>query len=218
MGLFDSLFGPKRFLKRLPDRVWYSRADMQREFPTVFAAPAGKRALTIVVTHFQSIIEELRTVLRERVNVQEVVELSDWAAAIKPTPECPDPIVLVRGDMLQRVGASMLPEGLDYVRIIVYTRHFLAEYDTEIETFGEGFGAPGEIGFHVSLDDELLRPFVTESLRNLLKSASPDGGPWLESSMISRSLQKAQQKLGKDVVSQRSADSPQQWLEKNVLK
>lgn len=215
MGLFDWIFGQPRFLTCLPDRVWMSRADMWRQLPAVLSDNAGQDELTIVAAHFQKTLIELRDILRDRAVFQEVTQPGEWLTAIKPTPACRAPVVLVPAELLHRIGLPVLPSGLNAVRIFVCTRHFLREKDDAIESFGERFAQRGQIGFHVSLDDPLLKIFVTETVKKFLQN-SARGTPWLESGMVSNSIRKAQARIQARMISQQNADSPEEWLAKNV--
>jgi hypothetical protein len=215
MGFFDWLTGEKRLLKRLPDRVWMSSSDMQRQFAQTIQPLAGKSALTLVATHFQKSLEELRGTLGgPGGKAQEITHPGEWSTAIRS----PRPVLLLRADLLQRVGLPALPGSLDFVNIIVYGRHPLREKDDEIATFGERFEKPGQITFHTAIDDPLLRIFVTDTVKNFLQSSAKGSDPWLESAMVSRSIEKAQARIREKQIGNQNAESIEDWLAKNVQK
>ena len=216
MSIFDWFSGPKRFLKQVPERVWFSNEDRKRLFPNEFRNDRAGNTLTIVTAHFDKAVNEICEVLGVSVAYTRVNEPYEWSAAIKPSDANPTPIVIVRAGVLQKVGMPTLPAGLESVRILVYERHLLREKDDEIEAFGERFLKPGEIWFHMSLDDALLKIFAKDWMKDFLRSSAKGGNPWLDSRMITKSIEKAQARMQERAISQKDAESAEEWLKKNV--
>lgn len=216
MGFFNWIFGGEdRLLSQLPDRVWMSRADMYREFPNELQPSSGERCLRLLVTHFPRTRDQIRETLHSTLDFREVKSPGEWSSASRPTADCPAPIVLLSADLIQGIGLPTLPTGLEMLKIFICERHFLREKDDAIVAFGERFACPGQITFHVTLDDPLLRVFASESVIAFLRSSAGDK-PWLESKMVSKSIKKAQCRLQARMISNESADGPQEWLAKNV--
>ncbi len=215
MGLFSWAFGgQKRFLNQKPDRVWLTRQDLWSLIPSMLQEPSPQKFLTLVVTHFPSSHRDICAGFRQA-DTLKVEQPSDWWAAFQAAGNNPSPIFLVPASVLKSVDRLSLPRGLDALRIVVCERHFLRERDDAIAAFGERFSVPGEIGFHLSLDDILLRLFVTDTIQNFLHANAGDS-PWIESTMVSRSLVRAQAKFEEKVVSRVDTDSPEEWVAKNM--
>lgn len=217
MSVLGWLFGSKRYLSQLPDRVWLSHEGLRQGFPNVLKDASERKSLTVVTTHFPSLLADAGEFLRGRIDFVEVKYAEQWAAACKPAAPGAAPVVLIPAELLRGVGLPTLPAGLEFVRIFVCGRHFLREKDDAIADFGERFAHAGEIAFHVSLDDPLLRVYLADAVRSLLRTTAGAGEePWIESSMVSRSIHKAQNTLQSKFISRHDAASPEEWLAKNT--
>jgi hypothetical protein len=216
MGILDWFLNKeKTFLSQLPDRIWLSSDGMKARFAEALSDPPSDKSLTLVVAHFPSTFETARASLHGRVDFSEVNQPDDWAAASRPSPERPVPVVLIRAPVLLRIGLPTLHPDVGSLRIFVFGRHFLREKDDAIAAFAERFAKTGQIGFHLSLDDQILRIFVNDSMLKFLRQ-SAGSEPWIESAMVSKSVQKAQEQIRADkIVAQSDADSPEEWLAKN---
>ena len=212
MALLEWLFGPHRNLKCAPDRIWYSRAEMRAGFAEIVRPDLN--ALTIIVTHFPSLLAEIRESLQGRIEFTEISHPSELVMSSRQPSQHP-PVALATSSILAGIGCPTLPTGLNRVQIVVYMRHLLSEKDEAIENFGEKFACPGEIGFNVSLDDPLLQLFAKDWVKEFLRN-NANGSHWLESAMVAKSLKKAQARILARAVSRYDTDSPEEWLKKNI--
>jgi preprotein translocase subunit SecA len=69
--------------------------------------------------------------------------------------------------------------------------------------------------YHGSLDDELLKPFGGDRLREIMPRLGQRPDEPIEHPMIERAIRNAQRKLGADVAHDASADSARQWFAVN---
>lgn len=67
-----------------------------------------------------------------------------------------------------------------------------------------------------SLDEPLFKKFGSDKIIGMLKQMGMNETDPLENSMISNAIRNAQEKLEKQVIVEHSAQSQQNWLEKNV--
>ncbi|MDP6107520.1 MAG: SEC-C metal-binding domain-containing protein, partial [Candidatus Brocadiia bacterium] len=74
-------------------------------------------------------------------------------------------------------------------------RHEARRIDNQLRGRAGRQGDPGSSRFFVSFEDELLRVFAPESTRNWLKRVGMEEDMALESRMVSRMIQKAQQRV-----------------------
>lgn len=79
--------------------------------------------------------------------------------------------------------------------IIGTERHESRRIDNQLRGRSGRQGDPGQTKFYLSLDDDLMRIFASERISGILRSLGLKDGEAIHHPMISRSLQKAQQKV-----------------------
>ena len=89
--------------------------------------------------------------------------------------------------------ASVLEKG--GLMVIGTERHDARRIDNQLRGRSGRQGDPGETKFFVSLEDKLMRVFASETLKKVMgRFGIPEDEP-IESSMITRSLEKAQERI-----------------------
>ena len=103
-----------------------------------------------------------------------------------------DEIARVKADWQQRHEAVITAGGL---HIIGTERHESRRIDNQLRGRSGRQGDPGSSRFYLSLDDNLMRIFVSESVRNMMHKLNSDSGEAIEHKMINRSIENAQRKV-----------------------
>lgn len=141
-----------------------------------------------VIAHFPETRRTLQALARERGQGLEVRLAAGLAPPLSPKPE---------------------------LLVVVAERHPLREHDQRVAAWADA--AAGRIGFHVSLEDPLLAVFVGEQLRPLLEKLGMTADAPLESGMVSRSIEKAQERVKRQATTDLPADSAEGWLQANGI-
>lgn len=81
------------------------------------------------------------------------------------------------------------------LHIIGTERHESRRIDNQLRGRSGRQGDPGSTRFYLSLDDNLMRIFVTEGVRNMMLKLSSEEGEAIEHKMINRSIENAQRKV-----------------------
>ncbi len=81
------------------------------------------------------------------------------------------------------------------LHIVATERHESRRIDNQLRGRAGRQGDPGSSRFYLSLEDNLMRIFASERVANMMKSLGMKEGVALESSMVSRSIEKAQKKV-----------------------
>ncbi len=105
--------------------------------------------------------------------------------------------VTISTNMAGRGTDILLGEGvadLGGLHVIGTQRHESRRIDNQLKGRAGRQGDPGSAQFFVSLDDQLLRIFAPEWIRNMLKKQLTEG-QFLESKMMSNAITKAQKKV-----------------------
>ncbi|MFY9253050.1 MAG: hypothetical protein WAO83_06330, partial [Fuerstiella sp.] len=84
-----------------------------------------------------------------------------------------------------------------------------------IMQFAEEIPCNCRLTYHLSLEDPLLKMFVTEFVQRILDSLEMTEEEAIQSSMISRRI-KAQQKIESTVLGNATAKSAAEWLKLNT--
>lgn len=98
----------------------------------------------------------------------------------------------VSADWRQRHDAVLEAGGL---HIIGTERHESRRIDNQLRGRSGRQGDPGSSRFYLSLEDNLMRIFVSESIRNMMHKLNAESGEAIEHKMINRSIENAQRKV-----------------------
>ncbi|MEC8491842.1 MAG: preprotein translocase subunit SecA [Pseudomonadota bacterium] len=85
--------------------------------------------------------------------------------------------------------------GAGGLHIVGTERHESRRIDNQLRGRSGRQGDPGSSRFYLSLDDSLMRIFVSESVRNMMHKLNSDNGEAIEHKMINRSIENAQRKV-----------------------
>ncbi|MBL4819777.1 MAG: preprotein translocase subunit SecA, partial [Gammaproteobacteria bacterium] len=111
------------------------------------------------------------------------------AALNNPTE---DQIAKIKADWKLRHAQVIEAGGL---HIIGTERHESRRIDNQLRGRSGRQGDPGYSRFYLSLEDNLMRIFASDSVRNLMKRLGMEKGEAIEHNMVSRSIEKAQRKV-----------------------
>ena len=98
----------------------------------------------------------------------------------------------VKADWQKRHEAVICAGGL---HIVGTERHESRRIDNQLRGRSGRQGDPGSSRFYLSLDDSLMRIFVSESVRNMMHKLNSESGEAIEHKMINRSIENAQRKV-----------------------
>ncbi len=85
--------------------------------------------------------------------------------------------------------------GLGGLMILGTERHESRRIDNQLRGRSGRQGDPGETQFFLSLDDNLLRIFGGEKIRNIMNRLGVEDGEYIDSKIVTRSVEKAQKKV-----------------------
>ena len=114
-------------------------------------------------------------------------------AELAKTPDASAAIIEnVTANWQQRHDAVLEAGGL---HIIGTERHESRRIDNQLRGRSGRQGDSGSSRFYLSLDDNLMRIFVSESIRNMMHKLNSESGEAIEHKMINRSIENAQRKV-----------------------
>ena len=85
--------------------------------------------------------------------------------------------------------------SLGGLMILGTERHESRRIDNQLRGRSGRQGDPGESQFFLSLDDDLLRIFGGEKIRNIMNKLGVEDGEYIDSKIVTRSVEKAQKKV-----------------------
>jgi len=210
MGLFDFR---RRSIHREQDQVWLT--DAAREAGLLLAARSATTG-TVVLFHFPSSLRRFR----ERLDAEQI------AHRVLPEPLRPSQLATTAPPPL-RVGVfdSYSPSAPDVwtgspppaaiLNVVVAEHHLVPEPDDAILSFLAALPFPSTVGFHASLEDPGIAMFAGQLGPVLRRLGVENQTTAVHSSLLSKSIRRAQHSIRLTARSDVRADSAAEWLRLN---
>ena len=124
----------------------------------------------------------------------DIVLGGNWKAEIAALGENPDPaqVEAVESAWQERHDAVIEAGGL---HIVGTERHESRRIDNQLRGRAGRQGDPGSSRFFLSMEDNLMRIFTPERVRNFMQSLGIEKGEAIEHGMVNRSIEKAQRRV-----------------------
>ena len=184
MGLFG-WFRRKPSVVLLNDKIWLTTAAKLDGVREAVRERVGQDAVIVVAAHFPASLREVRKHLEASgLNVQPA-EGSDASKQLFEAARRGEAVVAALVETLAGItppdgpAAEPLP-----VTILVAERHLLRAKDDALIAFAEFLAPPGRIGFHLSLEDALLRALGGAAVASTLQQLGMKENEAIESRMI----------------------------------
>lgn len=198
MGFFDWLTGAKAKVQT-GDRIWLTKqakfAGIQRDIARALADPNGPDAV-FVVAHFQNCLDELQSMVT-------ATGLDERRV-----------LVTLSESLESRTAGSASDPSLNLL-VVAGERHPLPSHDDALQQFARNLTCPCRVVQHASLDDPLFKLFAGDWVEQVLRQLGMDENEPIESSMVTRRVRAAQQKIEDRATSNHPAQSAEEWLERN---
>lgn len=81
------------------------------------------------------------------------------------------------------------------LHIIGSERHESRRIDNQLRGRSGRQGDPGSSRFYLSMEDDLMRIFVSDRLRNMIAASNPEKGQAIEARMVNRAIERAQRRV-----------------------
>lgn len=198
MGLFDLLFGggAKSTVQALDDRIWLTQ-NAKFKGLNGQVHQSNDSAVILLIAHFEDTLEQL--------------------AAIADGYSGDVPLQATLAESLSTdIAARLQIDESATIDLIVAERHPLFSADDAITQFAEEIPCNCRLAYHLSLEDPLLKLFVTEFVQRILDSLGMKEDEPIESRMVSRRVKAAQQKIESTATGNSRATSATEWLELNM--
>jgi len=111
------------------------------------------------------------------------------ASLVDPTPE---QIAQIKANWQENHDKVIKAGGL---HVIASERHESRRIDNQLRGRSGRQGDPGSSRFYLSLEDDLMRIFASDRMRNLMKALGLKNGEAIEHKMVTNSIEKAQRKV-----------------------
>lgn len=190
MGLLSWLFGGRRQAPAT-DQIWLTPDSKYRGMARQAADALSQSKIVCIVAHFPATLEELQAAV-------------DWPSQVR---------FMLASEMDPLSGSS--PTNDSDVEVLAAERHFCREKDEELVVFCQSLPVPCSVRFHLSMEDPLMKQFVGAAIAEMLQQIGMEDDASVESSMVSRRIAAAQQKLCSDAERAMRAPSASEWLRMN---
>ena len=211
-------FGPPKFVKH-PDSFAVSRAVQLSTLCDWVRRDSGIESTFLVLCHFQSTFLEIQHafaqadidygVLTERVTVDELES--------KLEPDHPSIRLTLAAMLVEKQQRNSKQDSNSKLGVIVTERHPLMTYDDKLEQFARQLSWPVSLGYLLSFEDAIFRLLVGQKFVDLMKQLGLGRNDLISSAMSSRSIDRALRKVSITADNEVPAESPEEWIEMNVL-
>lgn len=209
-----AVMGRRRGLTRLDDRVWMNREHKYRGIAADILQGQTEEMACLVVAHFSDTFNALEPGLRAQ-------NVACEAYPSGPDPSRPwlklragGPAVIALATAL--AGPSSPPADAPPLSLIVAERYPVRARDDALERFAAEWPAPVRLGFHLSLDEPLMRRFGGDKIAGLWSALGLQREESVSAGPVNTSIRQAQEKLARHARVDRDADSAEQWFELNL--
>ena len=200
MGLFDFLLGNKTAsnIEVVDDRIWISQqAKFNGLAKELVERPNSDSVAVLLIGHFSDTVERLDSI----------------AAEYKGDV----PVMATLANKLTVDIASKLNLGpKDIIELIVAERHPFLSADEKLLQFADELPCRCRVSHHLALNDPLLKVFCGEWVIRILDSLGMKEDEAIESSMVSRRVKQAQQKIESSAFGNLETESAEKWIKKNM--
>jgi hypothetical protein len=196
------------------DKVWFDAAHKVQQIAAQTRLAASNRQNVLLLAHFETTLSALSEPLRgygveyERFSLFDSTALCAGATAkvwVGPARAFQAPKTFP----LERVSSSPL-------QIIVAEHHPKQSRDQAIIEAANGLSCPGELCFHFSLDDPLLKHFGGPSLQGLFERLGMAGDSCITHPLVTSAIRNAQAKIEKEVPVDLQTESIGDWFKYNL--
>lgn len=123
----------------------------------------------------------------------DIVLGGNWEAEVKALKDPkPEQVEKIKSDWKKRNEAVLQAGGL---HILGTERHESRRIDNQLRGRSGRQGDPGSTRFYLSLEDNLMRLFASDRVRNIMQALGMNKGEAIEHKMVSNAIEKAQRKV-----------------------
>ena len=199
MGIFDFLLGRSATdVEVLSDKIWMSqRSKLNGIRREIGERSRASSAATILVAHFQNVLEELNVVAAE----------NPWNVPVTAT---------LATNLSTEIASRLNLDETATIDLVVAERHPIVAEDDKVVQFAKGLPCKCRMAYHVSLEDPVLKQFSGEWVTGVLKNLGMTDEESLESPQVSRRLRGAQKKIEETATGNQHANSAAEWMRLNM--
>jgi preprotein translocase subunit SecA len=217
MSLFD-WFTRRSRLEREPDRVFLTRKAKWRALAETVVGMRSAGVCAVIVAHFPATLAEVAQRLAEHEVPTETQDdvLRPGELTRRLSRSRDQPFLLLPAPALALDDEETTPvEELPAVTVLVPEMHPLPEREADVAAFAEQLPSPTLVQF-ASLEDPVMKLFAGAWLNEMLKHLGMKEDEEIRSSMVSRQIRRAQQRIARQVETEVGAQSVEEWMEQNV--
>jgi hypothetical protein len=213
VGLLSWLFG-KPDTVEVREIVWQTSASRSRAVAKELAEHIAAGRSVLLLAHFPATLAALAPdLLGENLPREVIPDGFTPQAALRSAP-ARVLFGLVRNLRPDEFPAEDAPESP--LPVVLMERHFLRRHDDRVSEFARGLGGRSVVAVHNSFDDPLIRMFVGNWVRDVLKQLGMEDDEAIDSGMVNRRVRQAQDKIIPLVREEEvPADSPEEWYRLN---
>ena len=187
--MFGSLFGKKSSAQHKEDQVWKTAAACRKGICVEAgkAAGTGRSVIVVCLTHQAFDAVDAALVSHQPAHCRDLFGRDTLRAALGRSAVGAGAIVIaLSGSLPADSSAATIP-----VDILVYGRNASRSADDAIKRFADQLGPQATMAFYLSMEDDLLKPFVASSLQ-IFEQLGMKEDEALSNAMLTRAIENCQ--------------------------
>jgi hypothetical protein len=205
-------FFKKEAASEFPDKVWKNRDILWKEITTEALRILKRSETPVIVCFFPATQLQFNSYLQS-LNVP-YKQIGAGYVLTENTVYTIDAHSLESDQVL---GGLQQRNRISKVSFLFLGRYPLIQREAKVtQKIIASMGNDLPVSFWLSFDDPLLKKFGAAKVLPLLEKLGVKDDECIEHSMVSKSIANARKKIGEKVRSEITADSEEQWFERNV--
>lgn len=197
-------------------QVWLSESAKFNGIERSLRASADAGAAVVLVAHFDETASVLGAVMDEMGVPWSAARGHDLPGEVVSAVQAGKRVVMVRGHMLDALqAAAAKPEAQGRARVVVVELHPTDDDAERCTALADALPWQTTVEHHTSLEDPVLRLFVTDATANTLRMLGMDENTPIRHKTVDRSVAKVQARVRSQVKRFDPHPTARQWLEHN---
>jgi hypothetical protein len=210
-------FGKKPSSDRVEDKIWAERLRKYDGILQDCEDLINENHLVLIVYHFDHTRDELQTLLHNRkrsyTDFKSVLDVSKWIDGYFSNSIC----MIDSERIVNSITENDPPITTDKKPYVIVAEHYPRyERDEDVLAWTNRIN-PCSICFYESMDADLLKPFGSDKIMELLERMNWDTSTFMSHSFITKSIENAQKTISEKATGDVRAASAELWFEYNYV-
>ncbi len=201
---------------RLRFHVWLSEEAKLKAMMRIAMENESRGRATVLVTHFAEMYQILGRLLDEQgITYSSLTLGGDFKPNTAFRNESEGVYIALLDGLLDSQTKAEESPAAPTVRVVAVEAHPLEIHNRAVLSFSDSLPRPSVAEHHISIDEPVMRIFVTDTTTRALAALGLKDDSCIEHTMVDKSMVRAMQKIEKVATGDQPSDSAAHWLSIN---